>query len=1113
MILGTLCFTLPGALLGQSGPGTPEARLQEIEKLIDTSAKQWEVSEDGKQWKPLPFRNSVKVPKFFLKTVLTGPDVFAGVRVKDTPLKLKLKLWGRGVTEVKVSVNGTPLEQAAFTMDGPPGSGAEVVEEFQVAPSIKPKQRYEVLLTVENKGFRPFRTEFWPPRKKPLPEKGMSFYINTAGVVYPQAEGLRQELSDWLMSMKTGNRLINPDLRRFTFTRKPYDIPDLRKTPKKQLEELNRGLKEAVFALEPSLLKKANGKAVQDAIAASYKKAEAVKAYAKEFKVYLIGNAHIDIAWLWRMAETVLVAKNTYKTVIQNMSEYPELHYAQSQALTYQWIEDRYPELFQEIKKAFKTGRWEVVGGMWVEPDCNLISGESWVRQILYGKKYFKEKFGIDVRLGWNVDSFGYNRNMPQFYKKSGIDMFVTQKIWWNDTTVFPHYIFWWEGIDGTRLLSYFPPEGYTSRVKLNSVGDNITKYEATTGYKKSLILYGIGDHGGGPNREILNRVRGYGKLEIAPEFIHSRSTDFIAGIEGDLGKDIPVWKDELYLEYHRGTYTTQGAVKKGNRLGESRLGAAEKWASIANLTPRPGIKKKDYPAQDLEKSWKLVLTNQFHDILPGSSIAPVYHDAPEDYKKAARLYGRVTGDSLDHIASRVDTRAILKGLDRKQTVLPLVVFNPLSWKRSDIVTVNVPAGKKFGKLVDASGKEVPLEAQWDDEHRHMVFRFIARDVPAMGYRGYMLVKGNGSKFVSLVGSGGRMENAFYRLEVNKETGNIKSLYSKKIQRELFQAGKEGNVLQIYEDQPENWDAWNIGYTGRMWELNRADSVKIVHQSPVRVVVEVKKSFLGLNKSRYSPTEEFPSSFFTQYITLYRALDRIDIRTEADWWEDHMFLKAAFPLVVKSDHAMYEIPFAAISRTTKSETLWEKARFEVPALRWADLSETGFGVSLLNDCKYGHDIHDGVMKISLLRAPTWPDPMADRGKHTFTYSLYAHQGAWNDGETVHRGAELNNPLTAVITKLHNGELPPEMGFFSVSGRGVILETIKKAETGKGFIFRLYESHGRTETVALDLLQAPTSVMEANLIEKSLKLLPIDGKSISLSFKPFEIKTLRVVFNK
>ena len=1100
-------FSLSPVNAADTKPTAVNETLQQIRDRVNTALSDWQFSIDGKEWKPYTLRNTIEQESFQLKTTIKGVDTFCGVKVKGTPLYLKLTLMTQGLCEATVNITG--LDSKSFDIDGFPGNEETTEKEILLTDSTA-KRDYNLVINVRNKGFKPFRTEFWPPRRTPLAEDNIYFSMFKAEFHFPQADALYGEVDGWLKSMQTAYTLLNPEFLRYTFTRKPYKIEDQRLTPKERLEKLNALLQQSVAAFDVNALNQANAEKISSSIRASYQLAAPLREYAKEFKVYLIGNAHIDIAWLWRIAETVMVARNTYNTVIENMKEYPELHYAQSQALTYTWIENQYPELFEKIKQVYQKGNWEIVGGMWVEPDCNLISGESWVRQLLYGKNYFKEKFNIDVKTGWNVDSFGYNWNMPQIYKKSGIDMFVTQKIRWNDTTVFPYYIFWWEGVDGTRLLSYFPPVGYTSNVELNDVNNNITKYEATTGYKKSLILYGIGDHGGGPNKEILNRVRGYNQLYIAPEFIHSPSKDFLTQITPDMGDRIPVWKDELYLEYHRGTYTTQAKVKKGNRQSEAFISMTEKLAATANIIGNT------YPREDLDEAWKLILTNQFHDILPGSSITPVYSDALETYQKAGKIMKKIMTRSMEYIAQKINTRNIKAGT-------PVVVFNPLSWERTDLVETVVPAASGPGDytLLDHQGKAVPAEIEYCEDSRSLSVAFVAEALPPMGYKVYALVDakknpkpGNtepGSDISDIKAEGTALENNYYKVSVNPASGNIDRLYSKALAREFVQEGKEANVLQVYEDRPENWDAWNIGYTGRMWELNKADSVKIVKKSPVRVVLEVKKSFLGLEKSRYSPTEDFPSSFFTQYITLYRGLERIDIKTEADWWESHMFLKAAFPLQITNDYATYEIPFAAIQRTTRFETLWEKARFEVAALKWADLSDSQNGLSLLNDCKYGFDIHGNVMKISLLRAPTWPDPMADRGKHTFTYSLYAHKGSWQNADTVKQGYYLNTPLVALVTDRHAGELPEVFGFFTLNADGVVLDTVKKTEKGEGYIFRLYESEGKPGKAVLDFFKTPTKIVETDLMENETREIPFTGKQVNLDFGKFEIKTLKVLF--
>jgi len=1083
-------------------------RLDTLQKLIQPSLE-WELLPGGKA--PGEYRPGRKIAfdQFNLRAVITGTENFCGFGVVDSPLILKLKLYSKGFSDVAVLIDNA--EVARFEIDGASGTGVEVVKEFIVSQSAQ-KKEYALLINVVNKGFKPFRGAALPPRRKEPKESYTHFSLNDAEIVYTLALDNQSRLKDWLTSMRIGYGLLNPDFKRFTFTGHPFEIEDNRKSTKIRLGALRKKLARAVMMVDPALLQSNLPGPVQQAILDSYQETKQLKGFAERFKVYLIGNAHIDIAWLWRMAETVQVAHNTFETVLNNMDEFPDLHYAQSQALTYHWMEEKYPKLFERIKEKVKTGRWEITGGMWVEPDCNLISGESWVRQLLYGKRYFKEKFGVDIDTGWNPDSFGYNWNMPQIYAKSGIKRFITQKIWWNDTTVFPHFIFWWQGVDDTRLLTYFPPVGYASRVTMPEDIVNLIRYEAVTGYHKSLILYGLGDHGGGPNREILNRVKAYKKLHIVPDFIHASSGTFLDQMVPDLGESIPVWKDELYLEYHRGTYTTQAKVKKWNRRMESRLSAAEKSASIAELLSKNNSPAASYPGHLLEQAWKIVLTNQFHDILPGSSITAVYRDAEEDYKRADKKIKQVTKNALLAIAREVDTSQ-LKGQ-------ALLVFNSLSWKRSDSVSLplNLEEGEKV-TLTDHLGNAVPLVIS-DDEDRKTL-HFIAQKLPALGYRVYSLNREPGNEEASQEPSVDNavnntdnileIKNLYYVVKISRRTGNMVSLFDRRMNRELLPAGQEANVLQVYEDMPEDWDAWNIGYTGRMWELNRAESVRVVEESSVRTVVRVKRNFLGLSKNRYSPTEEFPSSFFTQDIILYHNLERIDIMTDADWWEDHMMLKVAFPVNVTSDTATYEIPFAAIQRPTKMETLWEKARFEVPALRWADLSEKEFGVSLLNDSKYGYDIHGNVMKLSLLRSPKWPDPMADQGRHRFVYSIYTHPGDVVAGNTVQRAAELNNPLLTVLTDKSEGSLEIEKGLFDVVGDGVVLETIKKSEQGNGYILRLYESKGKAVEAEVVCFQAPSQVVETDLMETNPQPLAHTGKTITLSFKKFEIKTINLTF--
>jgi alpha-mannosidase len=1086
-------------------PGNIAKRLQALDKLVNRELK-WGLSSSEKE----PQRDyrqgrRITLREFVLQTEVNGTDNFCATDVLKSPMVLKLKLYCKGLAEVGVWVDKTRVD--TFEVDGSSGTGQELERDVIITPSTEIRP-YEVVLKVQNKGFKPSRDTYWPPRNKEPKEENSYFSVQESTLLFTSAAENYKGMQEWLLSMKIGSAFLYPDFRRFTFTGKPFEIEDRRRTAKIRQRRLKNILERAVMKIEPALLKTNDPAKLRELIRESYRASRPLRRFARTFKVHLIGNAHIDIAWLWRMAETVEVAKNTFDTVLKNMEEYPELHYAQSQAVTYQWMEKKYPEIFKRIKEKVKEGKWEIVGGMWVEPDCNLISGESWVRQLLYGKRYFKEKFDLDIDTGWNPDSFGYNWNMPQIYTKSGIKRFITQKIWWNDTTVFPHYIFRWQGVDGTQLMTYFPPVGYTARVRMPEDMVKIIRYEATTGYKKSLLLYGLGDHGGGPNREILDRVREYQKLHITPQFIHSKAADFLPQMEIDLAADIPVWKDELYLEYHRGTYTTQGKIKKNNRQCEALLSSAEKIASAVSLTAADN----SYPQEELEAAWKIVLINQFHDILPGSSITPVYRDALEDYRRARNKMNRIIDRSMVSLAAQINTSDM--------TGTPLLVFNPLSWTRTGIVEVNIPLENgQTVKLLDASGKEVPVEIKRSDEPGEAVLYFIARKVPAVGYTVFSMHTQNAAAASSSTDKENStdvrrfidVESPFHKLRINKKRGNITSLVDKRLDKEFVEEGKEANTLHIYEDLPENWDAWNIGYTGRMWKLNRTGSVELIEDSAVRKVVKIEKYFLGLSKSRYSPTEEFPSSFFTQYIILYNDLDRIDIKTEADWWEDHMLLKAVFPVSIKSDAASYEIPFAHIKRTTKFETLWEKARFEVPALRWADLSEKDWGISILNDSKYGHDIHGSEIKLSLLRAPTWPDPMADRGKHTFTYSIYTHKGAVSEGNTVQRARELNTPFQAAIIEKQQGTMAKSFSFFDVKSPSVILDSVKRAEDGSGFILRFFESAGKESSAEVVCFKAPKTVFETDLMENPLEAVKVVDKSISLKFKAFEIKTLKLDF--
>ncbi|MFQ6091191.1 MAG: alpha-mannosidase [bacterium] len=789
--------------------------------------------------------------------------------------------------------------------------------------------------------------------------------------------------------------------------------------------------------------------------------------------LHVVGNAHIDMAWLWPWSETVEVCSTTFARALQHIEEYPDFVYAQSQAQAYVWMEENYPELFEEIRRRVEDGRWLIVGGTWVEPDNNLPSGESQVRQILYGKRYFQEKFGIDVKIAWIPDSFGFAWTLPQIYRKSGFRYFITQKLTWNDTNEFPYKVFYWQSPDGSQLFSYFPYT-YVHDLRPERLASHFVDYEERTGLKDQLVLYGEGDHGGGPSEEMIERVAQLWEIDTFPTVIHDTPLNFMKRVEED-GPALPVCNDELYLEYHRGCYTTQARIKKRNRRCEALLETAEKFAFFSQL---------EYPSQKLEDAWKRALFNQFHDILPGSSISEVYVDANRDYDLIEESVEGVLNRSLREICGRIETEG--EGT-------PVVVFNPLSWLRDDAVEVGLPEELRGHiSVFDRNGHRIPSQVYED------TLIFVAEDIPSIGYKTFWLKSEDEPKEKSQLRTGRHfLETQFYRIEINPKTGNWSRLFDKRHIREVLEPGREGNVLQAFEDLPQAWDAWNIGYTGKIWDIEQVESIEIVERGPVRARLRV--------------TRTFGNSRFVQDVLLYDGLPRIEVFNEVEWHEDHILLKVAFPINVKSDVATYEIPYGTIVRRSVPVTPQDSAKFEVSAHKWIDLSDSTYGVSLLNDCKYGHDVKGNLMRITLFRSPKWPDPNADMGHHTFTYSLYPHSGNWRQALTHRRGYELNYPLIAVLESPHRGDLPSKGSFATIRPEGVVLSVVKKAEAREDLVLRFYELFGEKTRAEIDLSMGFRSAFEADLLENVQAKLETRGNTVYLPTNPYEIKTITVEF--
>jgi alpha-mannosidase len=957
----------------------------------------------------------------------------------------------------------------------------------------------------ENKGYFPWDGEFVLTENAKPGDKFLIAIkaINTGGplrllMARIDMEGtkeLRQSILDFSLSMRTAQKLLSFDTYQTNARVRTDPGIDKSRINREEKIRLNELLQKLAAGVDVEALGSGNVEQFKASMDKVRSQLKPVKEFAKKFTLFFDSNAHIDAAWLWREKETIEVCKNTFSSVFHMMDEKPEFTYTQSAAQYYRWMEDYYPDVFQGIKAKMNAGRWEAIGGMWIEPDCNLIDGPSWMRQLLYAKRYFKKKLGADISIGWNPDSFGYNWNMPMFYQNSGIDAFVTQKIGWNDTNVFPYRVFWWESPDGSKILSYFPFDYVNTITQAYGLVDWLRQFEANTGFTNMLVLFGVGDHGGGPSIEMIDRIQHLRTLDIYPNIVYGTTNDYLKWLKAQDLSDVPVWDDELYLEYHRGTFTTQANMKKYNRLSEIKLTNAEKFSSLSNLLA-DGI----YRSNDLEEAWQGVMLNQFHDLLPGSGIREIYIDAMKTYSHSLDVADFTTNEALRNISLNINTSFVK---DDK----PVVVFNPLSWDRKDVVRLQLPEGDLTGYAVyDNAGKLIPSQLIKDDTYNNEIL-FIADNVPSYGYKVYYLKQNNHPTLSdNVISSANSIENEYFKVTIDPDSGWIKSIYDKKNGREVLAA--EGNRLQLLEDKPSAWDAWNIGWTGVEFPMTLR-KITLKEDGPVRTVLSVYHDYLKPGVVKDFPTPDFPSSFFRQDIILYNGIDRIDFVTDADWWEDKTMLKVEFPLAVQDTLATYEIPYGTIKRSTQRNTPWNKARFEVPAIRWADVSNGDYGVSLLNNSKYGYDVKGNVMRLSLLRSPKWPDPTADRGEHQIEYSLYPHTGNWEEANTVNKGYDFNYRLIPFLTDIHKGSLPAVYSFVKMNAANLVLTTFKKAEEGDAFIFQWYESEGRDTEAEIEFPETPLKVVKSNFMEEDVEPLKFTGKKLKINTPKNSVITIKV----
>jgi alpha-mannosidase len=862
----------------------------------------------------------------------------------------------------------------------------------------------------------------------------------------------------------------------------------------------------AINAIDFSTLDRGDQVGFDASLRQAQTKLEQLRPWLHQFSIRAVGNSHIDMAWLWPWTETVEVVRNTFQSALNLMREYPDFKFTMSSARTYEWMEEKYPDLFKEIKQRVQEGRWEVVGGMWVEPDLNMPAGESLVRQILVGKRYFQKTFGVDVKIGWNPDSFGYNWQLPQIYKKSGMDYFVTQKLLWaHEFTTFPYKLFWWQAPDGSRLLTYFPHD-YAADIDGEKMATDLSIWAPSmygaklTDTPEMMHLYGVGDHGGGPTRTMLDNATSLTSPDVVyPRFEFGTAKGFFEDLEKKLpDMQVPTWNDELYFQYHRGVFTTQAETKRRIRRSEELLLNAEIYSSLASLYGRA------YPQEEFGLAWKNLLFDHFHDIMPGSGIAVNYLEAKRNLDDVGRAGSEVMDGALKEISAHINTRG--EGV-------PVVVFNSLSWPRVEVIEIEaqLPASAQHVEVFDSAGKPVESQLVAIEPDTHRVDLLVLSHTPAIGYATYF-VRGAAKQaphHSTVKASAGALENEFIRVKIDPETGCMTSLFDKRSQTEALALSETdsgghkdsicGNLLQAFNDKPKRWDAWNIDadFEKQHWDLDKADQVELIENGPLRAVIRVKNHFQNSN--------------FVRDITLYAGVPRVDVKMHADWHEKHILLKVAFPLSAHNEKATFEIPYGSVERPTTRRTPAEQAEFEVPAQRWADISDATHGFSLLNDCKYGYDAKGNVLRLSLLRSPEWPDPHADEGPHDFTYSLYPHGGTWREAQTIRRGYELNDKLISMQTERHQGSLPAEHSFVQIGPDNVVLTAFKKAEDENSLILRFYEWEGRESDVTLQLPGRAQSAEETDLMERPIGNLSMHAGAVTVRTKPYEIKTIKVRF--
>jgi alpha-mannosidase len=812
-------------------------------------------------------------------------------------------------------------------------------------------------------------------------------------------------------------------------------------------------------------------------------------AYQPQGQISICAHSHLDIVYLWPIKETFRKNSRTATNMLSLMREYPEYRFTSSQPYLYEKLKELYPSVFEEVRQRIREQRWEVIGAMYVEPDGNLLGPESLVRQILFGKRFLREEFGIEAQTCWMPDVFGVVYTLPQVLRKSGVKYFTTVKLnIWNDTNDFPHDTFRWRGLDGSEVIAHFPPTHFGQHFEVDNLRHHWRDFREKNAVGETLFIYGWADGGGGPTREMVEtslRTRHFpglpqAKIEFAEEFFRR--------LDG-MGDQLAVWDDELYLEAHRGTYTTKCDLKRQNRQAEMLYRDAEILSSLAWL--HGGARAQER----LNEGWKRILLHQFHDTLPGTHVPECSPDIERDYQVAFALGRAVRDEALAFLAQGLDGKAVEAN--------DLMLFNTLSWPRAALLGTEL--GEGAGSIRIAGGDPLPVQ------HHAGRTWFRAPALPALGWTVVAFEEGNTSLPDTTTAVEAQhaaslpdpvIETPFYQLEFDAE-GNLARIYDRANDHEVLSA--PGNRFQVFEDDPGyKFSAWDIAYHFEeyQYEVRQTSPWQLIANGPIFAILASRWQVLD--------------SVIEQEMWLYADDPRIDFHTRLDWCDARKLLKVAFPLAIRTRNATYDLPFGHVERPTHRNTSWDQAKFEVCGHKWADVSEGDYGAALLNDGRYGYDARENTLRLSLLRSPVRPDWGCDQGEHQLTYSLLPHAGNWRQAHVDRRGYELNAPALAVAIpsadERSEAGLPATQANLQADSRSLIVETLKQAETGDALVLRTFDSHGCHARSSLSFAGDLESAAETDLLEEHPQPVELTGaRSFVSQYTPYEIKTHRLTF--